>query len=373
MKVPDKSKPLIIIANSKFPFGYANSVNVFRMTTAFAKAGYQIRLIAFRSRLMLGQNVLRITCRRYGDNPQIKSHFLWWPFSKGSEIFITLFSSLYLIFSNRKKIIFTRVKYTAYLSAFLKYQTIYECHAPPKSILQIIIDKFLIKSKMVKFIVISSGLKSQFQSMNIDTKKMIIAHDGGRMLFSPPHPDNFKKPCRQIGYIGSLYKGRGLEIILKLAKIMQNYNFHVIGDLDAISHHPTPPIDNIYYYDTMTPNQAEHVTNLFDALLMPYQSEVKIRNNTDTSRWMSPMKMFEYMLSGVPIISSDLPALREILINEVDSLMVEPNNLQKWKNALERFNDNQLRYKLASNAYKKASSQFTWDIRLKIILSALNS
>ena len=47
---------------------------------------------------------------------------------------------------------------------------------------------------------------------------------------------------------------------------------------------------------------------------MPYQRNVGIgTKNSDTSNWMSPMKMFEYMSTGVPIVSSDLPVLKKFL------------------------------------------------------------
>ena len=48
-----------------------------------------------------------------------------------------------------------------------------------------------------------------------------------------------------------------------------------------------------------------------DILIMPYQKNVAIgAKGHDTARWMSPMKMFEYMASGNPIISSNLAALK---------------------------------------------------------------
>ena len=68
---------------------------------------------------------------------------------------------------------------------------------------------------------------------------------------------------------------------------------------------------------------------------MPYQAKVSIGvKGHDTGRWMSPMKMFEYMAAGVPVISSDLAVLREILINEKNALLVSPpiplNGAKHW-------------------------------------------
>ena len=78
-----------------------------------------------------------------------------------------------------------------------------------------------------------------------------------------------------------------------------------------------------------------------DVLLMPYQRKVSIGDHSaDTSRWMSPMKMFEYMAAKKPFISSDLDVLREVLTDEVNALLVDPENVKAWDKALKRLISN---------------------------------
>ena len=68
---------------------------------------------------------------------------------------------------------------------------------------------------------------------------------------------------------------------------------------------------------------------------MPYQRNVSIGiKGSNTADWMSPLKLFEYMSSGVPIISSDLPVLREILEDRRNALLVPPKNFDSWDEAL---------------------------------------
>ena len=92
-----------------------------------------------------------------------------------------------------------------------------------------------------------------------------------------------------------------------------------------------------------------------DCLLMPYQKQVSIgQKGHDTGRWMSPMKMFEYMASSNPIISSDLPALREILEDNVNALLVECDNYEQWISAINKLiNNKDLSSRLATNAYNE--------------------
>ena len=57
------------------------------------------------------------------------------------------------------------------------------------------------------------------------------------------------------------------------------------------------------------------ILSKYDVLLMPYENSVMVNsNNLDTSKYMSPLKMFEYLASGKIIISSNHKVLKEILV-----------------------------------------------------------
>ena len=49
-------------------------------------------------------------------------------------------------------------------------------------------------------------------------------------------------------------------------------------------------------YGHQTYYKSQTMMQTFDLLIAPYQ-KVLIKNGTDTSKWMSPLKIFEYMAS----------------------------------------------------------------------------
>ncbi len=56
------------------------------------------------------------------------------------------------------------------------------------------------------------------------------------------------------------------------------------------------------------------------------RAHVLILPNTPThtsERYTSPLKLFEYLAAGRPIVASDLAALREVLRHEDNALLVE--------------------------------------------------
>ena len=104
-----------------------------------------------------------------------------------------------------------------------------------------------------------------------------------------------------------------------------------------------------------------------DALLMPYQSKVSINSlnfNDDISKFISPLKMFEYMATGIPLVSSDLEVLREKLINRKNSILIKNYaNPLSWKKAILELSKNyNLRKKISKNSILTASIN-TWEQR----------
>lgn len=79
--------------------------------------------------------------------------------------------------------------------------------------------------------------------------------------------------------------------------------------------------------------------------------------------YWSPLKLFEYMASGRPIVASDLPSIREVLTDGHNGILVEPGNPQALTAAIRRIQeDSALGDRLARQALADVR-EFTWDRR----------
>src|SRR5690606_19941153 len=97
--------------------------------------------------------------------------------------------------------------------------------------------------------------------------------------------------------------------------------------------------------------------------------KVSVDGGGDTTRWMSPMKIFEYMALGLPIVCSDLPVIREILSDGITALLVPPNDPDAWSAALVRLRDEAaLAERIARNALQQQRTEFNWVSRAEAIL-----
>ena len=108
-----------------------------------------------------------------------------------------------------------------------------------------------------------------------------------------------------------------------------------------------------------------------EAFLYMKASDALVMNYPDTPHYalyMSPLKLFEYMASGVPIITSDLPSVREIL-NENNSLIVKEHGyLGLAKGVVLLLENKDFSAKIAEQAYKDVQN-YTWEKRATTILS----
>src|SRR5690606_38086332 len=122
----------------------------------------------------------------------------------------------------------------------------------------------------------------------------------------------------KVGYIGHLYPGKGGELIVDLSTKMPQVDFHIVGgrEQDILRLKNRPHSDNLYFHGYVPYADTKPYLNAFDIVLAPYSEKVYLaKTNAEIGNWMSPLKLFEYMSAGKPIISSDLNVLREVLVH----------------------------------------------------------
>lgn len=108
-----------------------------------------------------------------------------------------------------------------------------------------------------------------------------------------------------------------------------------------------------------------------DVLLMPYQKQVAASSGGDIARYLSPMKLFEYLACGRAILCSDLPVLREVL-SEQNAMLLPPAEISAWVKAIQTLQlQPELRAGLAEQARQDAG-RYTWRARARRVMSGLS-
>ena len=107
-----------------------------------------------------------------------------------------------------------------------------------------------------------------------------------------------------------------------------------------------------------------------DVLLMPYQRAIAVSSGGDTAAFASPMKAFEYMAAGRPILSSDLPVLREVL-NDGNAVLLDPQEVDAWQAALKSLVGDEPRRIRLGEAARRGAARYTWLERTRRALEGL--
>jgi len=237
----------------------------------------------------------------------------------------------------------------------------------------------LSKSKYFRgVVIISKQLKESHLKEGIPEEKIIILEDTVDIGKYNSVIDNKKKireklklPLNKniVMYTGNLKEGRGLEIIIEAAKVLKDgdYAFYIIGGSKKEIYNWRSVINkqkikaDITFLGFKENNLIPFYLKSADILLAPYSRECS------TVRWMSPLKLFEYMASKIPIIASDVDRSKEIC-NNGECLFFQaddPRDLSKKIKFLMQNREMQIFF--IKNAYDKAKNH-TYSKRCDIIL-----
>ncbi|QDV42304.1 Putative teichuronic acid biosynthesis glycosyltransferase TuaH [Stieleria neptunia] len=174
-----------------------------------------------------------------------------------------------------------------------------------------------------------------------------------------------------ITYVGSLHAGRGIELIIRLAERLSNCCFLIVGGNDDQIERlrgQTNGLNNLRLLGFAPQKRVPEYLAAADILLMPYQDGVKSSSGKDTSAYLSPMKMFEYMSAGRPIVSSTLPVLEEILEHETNALCIAADCVDSWQSSIQKLIAEPGYAQALGNRARLDVQRYTWQERAKRIL-----
>ena len=100
---------------------------------------------------------------------------------------------------------------------------------------------------------------------------------------------------------------------------------------------------------------------------------VPVRRTAMTLRHTSPLKAFEAMAAGRPVIASDLPSSREFLRHGENAWLVPPDDAGALADGLRTLlSDDALSERIARRAFEDAAA-FSWDARARRLLDAFEA
>jgi glycosyltransferase involved in cell wall biosynthesis len=372
------------ISPSLLPSLSANSVHVVRQVRALADAGANVTLYACRAVRREGDLPGAIE-QQYGVSMRGVRLVTRFGSTHAAGPRITAFAAPRVLAANRPFII-SRNLYAAFVLGVLARQPlVYEIHDVETGF-RGRLQRAVLQAKSTRVVVISARLGEFLaQAHGAARNPLRILHDAApgdivpvpaderRARLAAAVPEATKRWRGVCGYVGHLYPGRGVEVIEAMARELGDVLFVVVGgtEADVAGARARNSSGNLVFTGHRPHRSALELACCTDVLLMPYQPVVSIGvAGRDTARWMSPMKMFEYMASGVPIVSSDLPVLREVLRDGDNALLAPPGEATVWSAIVRRLlDDPALRTHLARRARTQFLAHHTWEQRARALMN----
>ncbi|MFH1790294.1 MAG: glycosyltransferase [bacterium] len=355
------------LTNVIMPAGDAQSIQVAAMATTFAQN--------------LNEDFILISPKT-SLNGRLNRKFKWirinisYRLPRFIRYLLFIIKSLIPVYKFHPIIIYSRDIGVVFIYKLLGFNAVYEIHKPFQTKIGNFI--FTLIGKKIKIVVISESLKKYVcNSYNIDEKNILTAHDGVFLEdykhACESHRGELRKQYLDIDnekflamYCGSAQKGRGLEIILQVAGLLKDIIFVVVGcDRSKAEEYKISINNNIQFVDRVSNEAVPYYLVCADCLILPMTKE------TLHYKYPSPLKMFEYMASRVPIISSNVGSITEIL-NDENSYLFDPEKTEEVIDRIQSIRDNTTRSLIKSNKAFEDVKEHTWQNRVKKITNFFN-
>jgi glycosyltransferase involved in cell wall biosynthesis len=288
----------------------------------------------------------------------------WLPRSLRQLSFI--FKSRKIVKKFQPDIIYTRDIAVAWFFRKLGFKTVYEIHKLFITKIGNMIFKRICEE--IKIIAISQTLKDFIvKEYKLNHNMILVAHDGVDLKNFDILENQEQLRKKYFGgikdkfivlYTGSQEKGKGVEIIIDVASKLKDLVFVVIGSQEDKQE------GNLIFKKRMDQKEISGYLKTADLLVLPMNKELSY------SVYSSPLKLFEYMASGTPVLASKIGAIREVL-NDKNSFLFNPEEKDDFEEKILYVKKNRLEAEIRTRQTLKDVKNYTWEKRARNILSFL--
>ena len=224
------------------------------------------------------------------------------------------------------------------------------------------------------YIVTTTGNLTELEGRFGKRLRVAVIPNGTRLQpdrkFETLHPI----PPLCVVYAGHLYPWKGVDVLLQALVNLDGVNATIIGG-DAAEPDFQRLQDTsrsiglgsrVEFVGMVEPSRVSGLLAKGDVLVLPSVGAGPAVNYT------SPLKLFEYMAAGKPIVASNLPSIREVLRDGENAVLVEPGSPTALTSGLRRvLEDRKLAERIASRAFDEVA-EHSWDCRAERVEALLN-
>lgn len=262
------------------------------------------------------------------------------------------------------------------------YQTVYEVNGlpslelpyaypsiAPRTLAKIRALEAYCWSAVDEIITPSTTIKNNLVGLGAPVEKITVIPNGADIADDPPRPVH--APAHYLLYFGGLHRWQGIDVLLRAFALLNDYS--ELWLVICASHEPSKA--RPYRKLSERLGIAERIIWLFglpEEELAPWRRHalLSLAPLTACTRNLEqgccPLKVLESMAAGVPVVASDLPAVRELVRDGIDGRLVRPDRPAELARAVQvLLEDPAQLQRLGDNARQRIVQLFTWKDRME--------
>ncbi|MEM7208722.1 MAG: glycosyltransferase family 4 protein [Pseudomonadota bacterium] len=175
-----------------------------------------------------------------------------------------------------------------------------------------------------------------------------------------------------MGYVGSYKKWHNLDdslaVLEQLVSENTNVHFVLIGSGAEEKRFNEQVIargleSHVTKIPSLPHNEIPYYLNIIDIAVMTYPQMENF--------YFSPLKMYEYLAAGIPVVASRLGQIEEVMENAQIGKLVSPGDIANFSAAIKKLvNDETYRETIGKNAREWAENNCSWQVNAEKVLSA---
>lgn len=361
---------------ARMPTELAHGVQIAHMCEAFAHAGLEVELVLPRRKNSITQNLFDF----YGVKQVFVVTYLpvldfvgWsrWGYYLSDLSF--LLAVKWYTWRKRVDIFYTRDLFAGWLFS----GHVLELHALPARSGAVV---SWLWRRAAAWLIKTSYIEKALVEHGVTAKGIYIAKNGVDLQAFADLPSKSEARSRFglsdtkiiVMYVGSFFTHawKGVDVLLEAKRYLSDsVQIVLVGGspADVMRVRSSYPGSDIYATAHVPNKEVPSWLKAADILVLPNK-----KGYEESERCTSPLKLFEYLASGVPVVASDLPSIREI-VTEREVSFVTPNNPQALAEGIQELLENSKLSAQQVAAAEEKVKAYTWDAQARGILEHLRS
>ncbi len=220
-------------------------------------------------------------------------------------------------------------------------------------------------------VTVSSSLRDYVVAEGADAERVSVIPNGVDPRVFKPGPANQKVRSDWglgegpiLGFVGGLRPWHGVNVLPHLLehllKQFKNLQMVIVGqgplrETLEQDFKEKKLSKRVVFTGALPHKQVVGLIQEFSIALAPYPQ-------LDHAFYFSPLKLFEYMACGIPVVASDVGQIAEVLEDNKTGLLYPPGNINALQSACDRLlSEPTLRTAMGKAASEKVHRNYTWD------------